>query len=39
MMLETVDKNFFEIITFPNNLALIFSILEHNPVPCSLYES
>ena len=38
-MLETVDKNFFEIITFPNNLALIFSILEHNPVPCSLYES
>ena len=37
MMLETINKNAFEIMTLPNNLVLICRFEDHNLMFCSLY--
>ena len=36
-MLEIVDNNVFEIMTFPNKLVLICRFYVHSPVFCSFY--
>ena len=36
MILEIIDKNIFNIITLPNNLAFICRFKDHNLVFCSL---